>query len=70
MIVGWGKQTNLSASRTRFIRSSRVSQNVSDNQGNLVSRASQTIETSQEIKKINNGLSPVKGKAGGGVTDG
>lgn len=47
MIVGWGKQTNLSASRTWFIRSSRVSQNVSDNQVNLVSRASQTSETNE-----------------------
>ncbi|MCM3133182.1 hypothetical protein M3629_10300 [Paenibacillus polysaccharolyticus] len=52
MIVGWGKQTNLSASRTRFIRSSRVSQNVSDNQVNLVSRASETSETSETSSKI------------------
>ncbi|MGO4527749.1 hypothetical protein AB4Z30_01600 [Paenibacillus sp. 2TAF8] len=48
MIVGWGKQTNLSASRTRFIRSSQVRPNVSDNQANLVKRASQTSETSQK----------------------
>lgn len=67
MIVGWGKQTKLSASRTRFIRSSRVSQNVSDNQVNPVSRAS---ETSQEIQKINSAFPQVKGEAGGGVTDG
>ncbi|MGQ8872982.1 hypothetical protein [Paenibacillus sp. TSA_86.1] len=70
MIVGWGKHTNLFASRTRLTRSSQVSQNLSDNQVHLVSRASQTSETSQEIKKINNGFPQVKGKAGGGITNG
>ncbi|KAA8786398.1 hypothetical protein ABIE27_001711 [Paenibacillus sp. 4624] len=70
MIVGWGKQTNLTASRTRFIRSSRVSPNVSDNQANLVSRASHTSETSQKTKKINNGCPQIKGRSGGGITDG
>ncbi|MCK6076474.1 hypothetical protein [Paenibacillus silvae] len=67
MILGWGKQTNLSASRTRLTRSSRVSQNVSDNQANLVKQVS---ETSQEVKEINKDHPQVKGKAGGEITDG
>ncbi|MDT0123449.1 hypothetical protein Q9R46_12400 [Paenibacillus sp. RRE4] len=67
MIVGWGKQTNLTASRTRAIRSSRVSQNVSDNQATLVKQVS---EASQTVKKMNKGYLRVKGKAGGGITDG
>ncbi|PZT54428.1 hypothetical protein [Paenibacillus silvae] len=66
MILGWGKQTNLSASRTRLTRSSRVSQNVSDNQANLVKQIS---ETSQKVKEMNN-YPQVKGKAGGEITDG
>lgn len=67
MIVGWGKQTNLSASRTRSIRSSRLSQNVSDHQANLVKQVS---ETSQKVKQINKGYTQVKGRAGGRITDG
>lgn len=67
MILGWGKQTNLSASRTRTTRSSRVSQNVSDNQANLVKQVS---ETSQKVKEINKDYPQVKGKAGGEITDG
>ena len=73
MIVGWGKQTNLTASRTRFIRSSQVMPNMSDNQADLVKRVSQTSETSQKFQKNQKNqqrLSPVKGKAGGGIIDG
>ncbi|GGH41850.1 hypothetical protein GCM10008014_01630 [Paenibacillus silvae] len=68
MILGWGKQTNLSASRTRTTRSSRVSQNVSDNQANLLVK--QVSETSQKVKEINKDHPQVKGKAGGEITDG
>ncbi|WP_434750645.1 hypothetical protein [Paenibacillus amylolyticus] len=67
MILGWGKPTNLSASRTRFIRSSQVSQKGSDTQANLVKQVS---ETSQQVEKINKAFPQVGGKAGGGITDG
>ncbi|MBB6024944.1 hypothetical protein HNR77_006090 [Paenibacillus sp. JGP012] len=67
MILGWDKQTNLSASRTRLTRSSRVSQNVSGNQANLVK---QVIETGQKVKEMNTDYPQVKGKAGGEITDG
>ncbi|MBU5352304.1 hypothetical protein ACN9MH_17860 [Paenibacillus silvae] len=67
MILGWDKQTNLSASRTRLTRSSPVSQNVSDNQANLVKQVS---ETSQKVKEMNKDYPQVKGKAGGEITDG
>ncbi|WP_342551610.1 hypothetical protein [Paenibacillus sp. FSL R7-0652] len=67
MIVGWGKQTNLSASRTQSVRSGGVHHRRTVNQDDQMSGASQT---SQKIKKINHGRPQVKGKAGGGSTDG
>lgn len=67
MIVGWGKETKLSAFRMQPGRSSGVKHRQTVNQDDQVSLASQT---SQKVEKINICYPQVKGKEGGEITDG